>query len=185
MVMEYRTVLVVSLQDLYRSVVGATCINDALQTSGELGRVMAVPRGICGVCGTRYPEVSCLGEHEPGRWISEAALAYIGTDIPRHRSMPVTGEDVERAALILGVDRFCLYDSAFSPGIRFPEHRAKMRLFAELTGTRECDVPECLESRDVDDHHEVCGFLHRVAHRYISTLIWWVDHPRVLHPPRI
>ncbi len=183
--MECRAVLVVSWQDLYRSVVAASCINNALRLSGELGRIVAISRGIRGVCGTSRPEVSCLQEHEPGRWISEAAFRYIGTDIPRHRSMPVTAEDVERSALILGVDRFCLYDSAFSLWLRFPAHRAKMRLFAELTGTRECDVPECLESRDVDDHHEVCGFLHRVAHRYISTLIWWVDHPRVLHPPRI
>ncbi len=183
--MDHRIVLVVSLHDIYRSVVGASCINAALALSGELGRVVAVPRGICNVCGEARPLVNCLKEHEPGRWISEAALEYIGIDIPRHCSMPITGEDVERAALVLGVDRFCLCDSAFSPWLRFPEHRAKMRLFAELTGTRECDVPECLESRDVEDHYEVCGFLHRVAHRYASTLIWWVDHPRVLNPPKL
>lgn len=182
--MERKTVLVVSFQDVYRSVVAASCINGALRMSGELGRVVAISRGIRGVCNTSRPTVNCLLEHERW-WIAEAALKYIATDIPQHRSMPVTGEDVERAALILGVDRFCLYDSAFSLWLRFPEHRAKMRLFAELTGTRECDVPECLESHDVEDHYEVCGFLHRVAYRYASTLIWWVDHPRALNPPKL
>ena len=143
--MENRIVLVVSLRDVYRSVVGASCINGALALSGELGRVIAVPRGICNVCDAPPSSANCLKEHEPGHWISAAALARIRTEIPLHRSMQVTGEDVERAALILGMDRLCLYDSAFSLWLRFPEHRAKMRLFAELTGTRECDVPECLE----------------------------------------
>lgn len=182
--MDYRTVLVVCRENVYSSVAASACLNQSLMDHGFFGQIVAISRGIQGCRRTAWPRPDILMDYEPAWWLAEAAAKSVGIELPRHRSFPLTAEDVEHASLILGMDRAALYDLALSVNMQYPGQLAKLRLYAELAD-RECDIVDCLASGDLDEHYQFFEFIHRLAERYIDRLVDWARHPRILHPPRI
>lgn len=167
---EPKIILVACNGNIHRSVIAEHCINQVLKKNRIEKEFVVVSRGLQGTMGTAPPTGKNLKDY-PVEWsISYPILQELGIDISDAQSTPVDSSIVEKALLILAMDRCVLIDRFNSLIKRFPEHGYKMRLFRELEGKVE-DVPDCGGSVDPELHRKVIELIYSVSTERFDTLL--------------
>lgn len=167
---EPKIILVVCSGNIHRSVIVEHCINRALKERGLDAEFVAVSRGLQ----TASPPVGKNLKDYPVEWsVSSPVLQEIGIDISDARSTPVDLSVIEKASLILAMDRDVLIEKSNSLIRQFTEHGCKMRLFMELMGSTE-DVVDTYGSNDEELHRRVIELIHSVSAERLDALIDYV-----------
>jgi len=163
--MDLKTVLVVCNGNIHRSVIAEFCLNKALEEMNLSKRLIAISRGLQGTLGTALPRGRNLCDY-PLEWsLSSPVLDEIGIDISSHCVTLIDISVVEKASLILAMDRAVLVGKSNSLFRQFSKYSYKMRLFRELEGRPE-DVPDCFGSSDATLHRHVI----RLSDRRLNCL---------------
>ncbi|MEK7496407.1 MAG: hypothetical protein AAB657_00710 [Patescibacteria group bacterium] len=132
--MNKKIILVVCSGNMFRSPIGAFCLNRVLVREGLNDTIEATSRGIQGLGGTIPPKGKNLMDY-PLEWSnSQNEFIRSGIDINNHRASIITEDALNNAALILAMDWSILYSRSNSLLKLFPAHSWKMRLFSELNG---------------------------------------------------
>jgi protein-tyrosine-phosphatase len=172
-----RLILTVCNGNIHRSVIAASIIAAALADKCLEDRYAVLSRGIAGTCNTPAPAGKHIRDY-PTEWgHTKTALQEIGVDIPdNQRATPITRSDVERASVILAMDKLVLSEKDNSLHRQFPDGVAKMRLFTELAGKNE-DVPDLFRSRDAELYKRVIHTLYDTVSQNFDTLLKLADNP--------
>ncbi|MEK6841399.1 MAG: hypothetical protein AABX45_02290 [Nanoarchaeota archaeon] len=156
--------------NIERSVVAERCINQALKVRGLDKDFVAVSRGLQKAS---PPVGKNLKDYENEWSASSPVLQEIGIDISDVKSTPVDLSIVEKALLILAMDRGVLIGKPNSLAKQFPEHGYKMRLFTELAGNIE-DVEDPYGHKDQETHRRVIELIHSVSTERLDALLNYV-----------
>lgn len=168
---EPKIILVVCSGNIHRSVIAEYCINQALKKNGLDKEFIAVSRGIQ----TASPPVGKNLKDYRDEWLaSSPILQEIGIGISDARSTPVDLSIVEKASLILAMDRSVLVDKPNSLTKQFPAQGYKTWLFRELEG-KTGDVPDCFGSNDSNLHRRVIELIENISRENLGTLLHWME----------
>lgn len=156
--------------NIHRSVVAEICLKQELKKRRLDNKFIVISMGLQGSAGTNFPKYKNLSEY-PKEWkIQKPILEELGIDISEHSSKPIDRKIVEKASLILAMDRKVLIDLPNSLTKQFPEHRDKIKLFMELERKME-DVPDCFGSSDVKLHHYVDEKIVKTLKKKIGLIV--------------
>lgn len=173
--MERHLIVTVCKGNMHRSVVAEACINKVLKERGLDADYAVISCGIQGTADMEGTQGRSLRDYPQAWERNRTSLEALGLDISGHVSTPISPEDVERAVLILVMDRKVLdspeYGSA-SLARQFPCHRDKMRLFLELESMDE-GIEDCGEHAQEAQYRRVNERIHRVVYECIETLLNW------------
>ncbi|PIT93859.1 hypothetical protein COU00_02090, partial [Candidatus Falkowbacteria bacterium CG10_big_fil_rev_8_21_14_0_10_43_11] len=108
---ELKIILAVCSGNIHRSVIAERCINRVLKKNGMDGEFVVVSRGLQT---TSPPVGKNLRDYEAEWLASSPVLQEIGIDISDAKSTPVDISIVEKASLIIAMDRGVLIDKVNS-----------------------------------------------------------------------
>jgi|SRR3989344_1496846 len=168
---EPKIILIVCSGNIERSVIAERCINRALETRGLDSEFVAISRGLQ----TASPPVGKNLKDYEDEWLaSSPILQEIGIDISDAVSTPVDLSIVEKASLILAMDKGVLVEKPNSLAKQFPEHGFKIRLFMELGRSTE-NVPDPYGRKDRETHRKVIELIHSVSTERLDALLNYVE----------
>lgn len=173
--MDRHCIVTVCKGNMHRSVVAEASINKTLKQHGLDADYVAISRGIQGTAGMEGTAGRRLRDYPQAWERNRPSLEALGLDISEHASTPISLEDVERAALILVMDRKVLDSPEYGPASlvrQFPLHRRKMRLFRELEGVEE-GIEDCGPGAEEAQYRSANEYIHRVVCERIETLLNW------------
>jgi len=105
---------------------------------------------------------------------SRTALEEQGIDVSDHVARPLSLQDMERAKLVLVMDRELLRSHRMSVLHLFPEYESKTRLFTELVG-EQSDIEDCGEHSSETSYKKTIEQIARILRDGLPQLMAWLD----------
>ena len=169
--MSTKTVLIVCMGNIHRSVIAELCIQKELAAKGRRD-IRVISRGIQGTGDNPPPKALNLRDYPAEYNSSKPYLDQIGIEIPHDkRSAPVDIQAVQEADKILASDRGIL-DKLIE---RFPKHADKMKLLSEISRASQDVNDPAGKPQEVG---QVVLLIHHTVKQGIDTLIDWLDNSK-------
>lgn len=164
--------------NIHRSVIAAACIRDMIDNRNLKARYEVLSRGLQGTMGTDASKHRNLRDY-PVEWpLTAPVLSELDIEIAiDQQATPITLSVVERASLILAMDRLVLSRKRNSLLNQFPDLRSKMLLFRQIAGKIE-DVPDTGGVTDPVVHRQAVYMIYTTIRSHFDELLRLVESPR-------
>lgn len=166
-----KLILTVCWGNIQRSVFAQLCLTRELAKRGLEKEFFVLSCGIQGSCGTTPTMHHNLMGYEKDWVQSKPWLEKIGIEIPETQiSTPISRDIVDKATIILAMERKIMQDKDAGLLVQFPDVALKMMLFTELVG-RTDDIPDCDGKEDNSLYERVILGIDMISRQGIDRLI--------------
>ena len=170
--MPNKQVIFVCKGNIHRSVI-AEYITRKLICDRRISGVLVKSRGLQWYM-TYPPSGRNLMDYKQALDGSRTALEEQGIDVSDHVARPLSLQDMERAKLVLVMDRELLRSHRMSVLHLFPEYESKTRLFTELVG-EQSDIEDCGEHSSETSYKKTIEQIARILRDGLPQLMAWLD----------
>ncbi|MBI2268389.1 MAG: hypothetical protein HYU80_03000 [Candidatus Blackburnbacteria bacterium] len=169
-----KLVLAVCWGNIQRSPTAAFLINREIKKRGLENKYYCLSRGILGSAGLPPPKHPNFTFYKEEYEAAEPHLRNLEIDLSTHIAQPIDRETIERADIILAMDKKILTDPVGGLFVQFPECKEKVHLFSELLGG-DFEVQDLDTVTESERHKLTINMLDRTVREGFPTLLSFTD----------
>lgn len=159
--------------NIHRSVIAAACLEQILKAHGLDSEFQVDSFGLQGTKGTKLPKYKKLSDY-PKEWAAaKPVLQELDIDISQHISQPISAEAIEKANVVIAIDKKVYSGLDNSLTKQFPNHLSKVHLFLELTPKHEV-IKDPSGSGDKRLHREIIENIYSSLSNNFRIILNWV-----------
>lgn len=160
--------------NIHRSVIAAESLRKILKDNKIKPRFSISSYGLQGTKGTDLPKHKHLSEY-PKEWgAAQPTLQALGIDISKHSFQKITPTVMEKASVVIAMDDTVYSRAKNSLAKQFPEYRAKIHRFSELTENGEV-IKDLAGSGNEKLHKEIIENIYSSLLKKYKDILDWAE----------
>jgi protein-tyrosine-phosphatase len=160
--------------NIERSVVAAECLKNTLRKKRMGSKFLVDSYGLQGTKGTALPKHKNLSEYKKEWKIAKPILEKFNINIKSHNFQQVTPDIIEKASVVVAMDKKVYLKNKNALLRQFPKHKNKIHLFSELTLDHK-DIPDPAGSNIKYLHKKVIEKINTTLSHNYKSIIYWAE----------